>query len=151
MIPEGEPFPLRKAGFDHVNMVRADTVRIAFDEPSVEGRRVVSPGWAPEVIVVPGLENRGDPTARVVEIRHFDEQIHDRFGAQSRNGRAADMFDAADQVARKARLKIVFFGQKHLRPGRIAGDDHDGIGENPSHFFLQSFRLLHAAHIPACD
>jgi len=80
----------------HVDVVRADAPVVAPDEECIPRRDVIAEARAPKVFVALRLENGRNLSSGGAEAGYLNQHIHNRLGSESRNGGAAEVFDAAD-------------------------------------------------------
>jgi len=80
----------------HVDVVRADAPVVAPDEECIPRRDVIAEARAPKVFVALRFEDGGNLSSGGAEAGHLNQHIHNRLGGESRNGGAAEVFDAAN-------------------------------------------------------
>src|SRR2546425_942968 len=93
---------------DHMDVVGASAAApVALDEPSVEGRAVVSLCGPPEVLVALRLQEGSNSGSGLLQIGYFHQHVHNGLRSQPRHGRAAEMLDAPDEFIRQASQQMI--------------------------------------------
>src|SRR5208282_6334088 len=80
----------------YVDVVCTDTRVVAPDEERIPRRDVVAEARTPKVVVALRREDGRNLGSGGTEAGHLDQHVHNRLGGESRNGGAAEVFDAAN-------------------------------------------------------
>src|SRR5262249_32149846 len=64
-----------------------------------------------------------------VSVDDLDEHVNDGLGSESGDRRAAEMLDAADEIAGETRSQMRRLVAEHLRPARIVGSDLNPLAD----------------------
>ena len=106
----------REVPLDHVEVVSTGFgLRIAFDEPGVEGWAIIAMGRPPKVVILLRLQNWNNVELRRFEVGDFDEHVDHGLGFETRNGRATEMLNTTNDSRRETRYEVAIPGCGHIR------------------------------------
>jgi hypothetical protein len=112
VVPKSQPVPVSLKAAptrNHVNVVCANPVLVALDEPGIPRRAIVSGRRPPEVVIALRLKNGSYLGSSSHQTGDLEQHVHDRLGGQTRDGRTTKVFDTSDEPFGKTSEQMLSF------------------------------------------